>query len=261
MGDEEPLDDGWRPGTPAGDTVLRDYVESSVRYLVDIGRAVGAATVEDDDVAGAHHDAEFPFANITVVRRPLPERAWPDVLGRLRAAYPGTRPFVLVSPFPTPELGRLGFRKVGHPPFMVRPASPGAVAPEPIGATIARVTTTELLARFEPTLTEAYPGGPAGSLFSPGILDVDGVALWIATVDGSPVATAAGHHGGAVNGVEIISCLPSMRGRGIGAAITWAATLARPELPAALFASDAGRPVYERMGFLAVSRFTLWVGA
>ncbi|MGZ6925438.1 MAG: GNAT family N-acetyltransferase [Acidimicrobiia bacterium] len=261
MSDEPALDDGWHPQTAAGDTVLRDYVDSSARYLVNVGRAVGAATIEDDDVAGAHHDAEFPFANMTIVRRPLTDGQWDDVVARLRAAFPPGRPFVLASPFATPDLAPAGFTRVGHPPFMVRAATPDAKVPDVAGITIERVTDTDRLAVFEPTLVEAYPGGPAGSLFSPGILDVDGVALWLAHADGVPVATAAGHHGGAVNGVEIISCLPSARGRGIGEAITWAATLARPELPAALFASDAGRPVYERMGFVPVLRFTLWVGA
>ena len=36
-------------------------------------------------------------------------------------------------------------------------------------------------------------------------------------------------------------------------------TLVRPELPAALIASDLGRPVYERMGCVALVRFTLWL--
>jgi hypothetical protein len=36
-------------------------------------------------------------------------------------------------------------------------------------------------------------------------------------------------------------------------------TLVRPEAPAALIASDLGRPVYERMGYVALVRFTLWL--
>jgi hypothetical protein len=67
-------------------------------------------------------------------------------------------------------------------------------------------------------------------------------------------------HGG-LNDVEWISTRPEARGRGIGAAVTWAATLADPALPAMLIASDAGQPVYERMGYLRVTRFTLWFRA
>ena len=48
-------------------------------------------------------------------------------------------------------------------------------------------------------------------------------------------------------------------GGAIGEAVTWMPTLVRPESPAALIASDLGRPVYERMGFVALLRFTLWI--
>ncbi|MDT4977821.1 MAG: hypothetical protein QOG98_3579, partial [Pseudonocardiales bacterium] len=36
------------------------------------------------------------------------------------------------------------------------------------------------------------------------------------------------------------------------------ATVVDASLPAVLFASDSGRPVYERLGYLPVSRWTLW---
>jgi len=48
------------------------------------------------------------------------------------------------------------------------------------------------------------------------------------------------------------------RGKGYGAAVTEAAATAVPEEPAVLLASDDGRHVYERTGFLAVDRWTLW---
>ena len=53
--------------------------------------------------------------------------------------------------------------------------------------------------------------------------------------------------------------MPDARGRRIGEAVTWMPTLVRPESPAALIASDLGRPVYERMGYVALVRFTLWL--
>ena len=42
MTDAEVLEDGWLATTPPGDTVLRDYVDSSVHYFADVGRAVAA---------------------------------------------------------------------------------------------------------------------------------------------------------------------------------------------------------------------------
>jgi hypothetical protein len=254
----EVLEDGWQPTTPPGDTVLRDFVDSSVHYLADVGRAVGASTIDDHDLAGAHHGAEFPFANMTIARRPMDADQWSDALTRLRAAFAGRGPFVITSPFPTPDLRHHDCALIGHPPFMTRAAGPGAV-PEPDGLEIEEVTDDAALAVFAETLTAAYPAGDGGTLFSPPVLGVDGISLWVAHLDGAPVATSLAHHGGRVNGVEMISCLPSARGRRIGEAITWLPTLAAPDRPAALIASDLGRPVYERMGFVALVRFSLWM--
>ena len=81
---------------------------------------------------------------------------------------------------------------------------------------------------FEATLAAAYPAGGGGTLFSAPLLDVDGITLWVARLDGEPVATALAHHGGRINGVEMISCLPSARGRRVGEAVTWLPTLVVP---------------------------------
>ena len=70
--------------------------------------------------------------------------------------------------------------------------------------------------------------------------------------------TAAGHVAAGVNLVEMVATAPTARGRGYGAAVTWAASTVDPALPAVLIASDPGRPVYERLGFLPVSRWTFW---
>jgi hypothetical protein len=254
----EALEDGWSPATPPGDTVLRDYVDSAAHYFTSVGRAVGATVLDDDDIAIAHHGAPFPFANMGVARGPLDRDAWHGVLERTRAAFAGRGPWVIAAPFPTADLRDAGASLVGHPPFMTRAAGEADV-PRPAGLEMVQVTTGAQLETFEATLIAAYPGGPGGSFLTPPILDVEGVTLWLAQLEGEPVGTALAHHAGRVNGVEIISCLPGARGRRIGEAVTWMPTLARPELPAALIASDLGRPVYERMGYVALLRFTLWL--
>ena len=256
-----PLEDGWQSTTPASDSITRDFVDSSANYLTSVGRAVEAAVIDDGDVAGAHHSAPFPFVNMVMARRPIPDTAWPDRLARIRSVFPEGVPFVITAPFPTPDLRADGFSLVGHPPFMIRPAGPPPELPAPPGLEISEVMRTDALARFEQTLIDAYPGGPSGSMFRPAVLDVAGLTLWMGTLDGEPVGTAATHHGGEVNGVEMVACRPDARGRRVGEALTWAATLARPEQPAALIASDAGRPVYTRMGYVPITRFSLWVGA
>jgi hypothetical protein len=45
-----------------------------------------------------------------------------------------------------------------------------------------------------------------------------------------------------------------------GEAVSWAATLTAPALPAILLASDLGRPIYQRMGYLPLCRATMWTG-
>jgi len=42
--------------------------------------------------------------------------------------------------------------------------------------------------------------------------------------------------------------------------VTWAASSIDPSLPAVLIASDDGRPVYDRLGYLSIARWTLWLG-
>jgi hypothetical protein len=257
-GTTETLEDGWQPTTPPGDTVLRDYIDSAAHYFTGVGRAVGAVVIDDDDVAIAHHHAPFPFANMGVVRRPLDHEGWARLVERTRRAFADLGPYVLVAPFPTPDVSDVGATLVGHPPFMTRPAGDADVPP-PAGVELVPVTTAAQLETFAATLVEGYPAVPGGSFFTPPILGLESVTLWLAHLDGAPVATALAHHGGRVNGVEMIACLPAARGRGIGEAVTWLATRARPEHPAALIASDLGRPVYERMGYVAQLRFTLWL--
>jgi hypothetical protein len=41
-------------------------------------------------------------------------------------------------------------------------------------------------------------------------------------------------------------------------ALVWARVGSAPDLPAVAYTSDDSRPGFRRMGFLVVSRFTLW---
>jgi hypothetical protein len=95
-------------------------------------------------------------------------------------------------------------------------------------------------------------------VLAPGLLGGP-TRVWLAHVDGEPVAVAAAHRAAGATLVEYVAALPAARGKGAGAAVTWAATLADPEVPAVLVASDDGRPTYERMGYLALERWTAWV--
>jgi predicted GNAT family acetyltransferase len=80
----------------------------------------------------------------------------------------------------------------------------------------------------------------------------------VASVDGRPVAGSMAINSRGLVAVEMVATLPEARGKGFGAAVTATAALSAPDLPSALIASDDGRSVYERLGFLPISRFTLW---
>ena len=87
-----------------------------------------------------------------------------------------------------------------------------------------------------------------------------GLRAWIGSVGDRDVSVATAFTHAGVNQVEMVATVPDARGKGYGAAVTWRATLADPDLPAVLISSDDGRSVYERMGYIPLTRWTLWVG-
>jgi ribosomal protein S18 acetylase RimI-like enzyme len=125
------------------------------------------------------------------------------------------------------------------------------------------VQDAEDLSLFERVLIEGYPVpdmnlSAAPSLFRPGYLS-DRAHLYLGLLEGEPVATAAAHVAAGVSHVEFIATLPQYRGRGIGLTMTHAASVSDPNRPAVLISSDDGRRVYESLGYLPVSRWTIWM--
>ncbi|HWI64771.1 MAG TPA: GNAT family N-acetyltransferase [Symbiobacteriaceae bacterium] len=88
--------------------------------------------------------------------------------------------------------------------------------------------------------------------------------MFVGEVDGEVIATGTGTHRGDVGWVGQISVLPGYRGRGYGTAMTrhvmdvMAGLGCRSLL---LFATEMGRPIYERLGFELESEFVVWAGA
>jgi hypothetical protein len=73
------------------------------------------------------------------------------------------------------------------------------------------------------------------------------------------VAAAAAHVAHGVVNLCFAATLPAARRRGVWESLVWARTADAPELPAVAFTSDFSRPGFERMGFVPVFRFTLWI--
>lgn len=228
--------------------------------VLHAARTCGRAWHDDDDVAVGYQGDRGFYTNAVVARSPAPD--WTAVLARVADVVPHDRPVTLFTAATTPDFTADGWLPVGRPPFMVRPAD-GAAARPPVPAelTITEVTDDASLETFERTLVDAYPE-PNLEPYAFGSVH-DGRVLrgpthfFVGSVAGRPVATAAGHVAAGVNLVEFVSTMPDARGRGYGEAVTWAATCVDPSLPAVLIASDLGRPVYERMGYVSVARWTL----
>ena len=145
---------------------------------------------------------------------------------------------------------------------MLRP--PGKAGPVTDALDIVQVADEATLADFERTLIDVYPvpelqPWEAGGYLHPAVLDT-AWRFFVGYEAGEPVATAAAFLGSAPTIVELVSTRAECRGRGYGAAITLAASLARPDAPSMLIASDDGQKVYERLGYLRLMRYTMWLG-
>lgn len=227
-------------------------------------RAMGQRRAIWADVWAADPGSANFFPNSATLLRPLSESAAPELAARLDSFYGAGQggPYILWSGWPTPDLTAHGFTLGGQPPLMVRPATPAPV-PTPPGLRVVEVADAATLADFERVMVEGYPVPElqpfmAGSMFDTRVLG-DRLRLWVGYADDAPVTTAAAYVSDDCVGVHCVATMPAARGRGYGAALTDGAARARPERPALLQASDLGRPVYERLGFRTISRFSLWL--
>lgn len=256
----EHLTHGWEPDLAADDTVLRSFVLAQAEHCAFLAERTGGRAARWDDAAAADAGSPVFFDNMAVLLRPPAYTDLADVLTRLDGFYAAGTHVSLLSAWPTPDLATVspGWELMGHPPLMLRPAG-GTAPPPPAGLEIVPVTDGHGLEGFVATLMAAFEMAPADGmpLADPRILGGP-LRFFLGLLDGMPVATAGARLGHGLVDVEWVATLPDARGRGIGAALTWAATLADPALPAILIASDAGAPVYSRMGYLRLLRTTMW---
>ena len=259
----EGLREGWELDTPPGDTVLGDYVASWTDWVVAIAAASGDRAVREDDLLLHDAGSTAMFGNTGLLTQPCTGDG-AALAQRIRAFYdagPGGR-YVVFSPWPTPDLTPYGFELAGHPPAMYRPAG-GSAPPVPDDLRIEEVIDDAGRVAFDRTLIEGYPVADLteGEMVKPGWLVPDQWRMFVGYVGDQPVATAAAWVDDRLQHVEWVATRSDHRGRGYGAALTWRTTLVDPSKPATLVASDDGRPVYERMGYVALTRFTLWIGS
>lgn len=255
----EHLTNGWEPDAPPDDTLVRRAVLTHASWPVAVARALGAPHHRTDGWAGALIGSTGELSNPVVLTRPVAAADAGDLVAEVGALIPPESAYFLLSPWLEPDYSAHGLVLIGHPPLMARLPAPGP-AGTPEGVEVIEVTDADALAVAERVLVEGYPmpGTEPGSILRPGLLDGT-TRVWLGGVDGEPASVACAHTAYGATLVEYVAALPSARGRGAGAAVTWAATLADPALPAVLVASDDGRPTYERMGYVAIERWTAWL--
>lgn len=262
----EELATGWeRDATP--DTLLRAYTDGFAGMCSHIALGAGGRVEHTEHLLLADAGSPAAYLNAAIVTTPLVDADVDAVIAEAQQFFAAASggPWLLLAPTPIPDLRHLGLGLVGHPPFMVRGVG-GARRDPPPDLEILEVTAAEDLHRLERACIDFYPmpevaGRAAGSVFPVEALLAGEEYRWLlGLVDGRPVGTAMAHASTEAVHVEWITSDPSRRGRGYGEAMTWAATLVWPDRPATLISSDDGRPTYERMGYLPVSRVTLWSG-
>jgi hypothetical protein len=254
------LETGWLETTPANDTLERAMVLASADRVRHFGAAAGAPVLDDDRVTIAVL-GDNPMLNMAHAKRPIDASEAGELVASLREVLAG-RPACLFSAWPLPRTAvEHGISIEGHPPLLARwPEQQCDLPALRHGDELVEVTSDEGLDVAERVLIEGYPlPGDASAYVSRsgvphGVLGP--TRAWIARTGGTPVAVSFGHAAHGVNVVEFVATMEAARGRGLGAQVTWAASTGDPSLPAALVASDLGRPVYERLGYRALARWT-----
>lgn len=258
---EDRLTTGWEPDLPASDNLVHAGILNIADRIEQTAERMDGEWLEIPEVRAGKFPGNSMWANVVTFLQPVTPARAEEVGDAIDGFYGEGVEAAMFSPYPTPDFTGRGWLKMGHPPFMFRPPG-GEIPPDPEGLEVVEVDDADGILELEDTLARAFPLSAPGA-WTPGTV-CDGrlvgvMRFWIGRLDGEPVSTAVAHVSQGVNSVEWISTLPGARGRGIGEALTWRATLADPTLPAVLIASDPGRPVYERMGFVSLVRFTGWI--
>ncbi|MBE1489440.1 GNAT family N-acetyltransferase [Plantactinospora soyae] len=211
----------------------------------------------------AHRDqtcfrAELPRMTRLILRAPMPA----DGVSRLLETASPDKSAVVEDVFGAgPPESSVPIARVLRMPVMVRPASTvPTVADRDVR--IVRVAEPDELAVAERTMVEGFPL-PAllpwrrGEALPVGVLGVPGWSVWLAYRHGEAAAAAYTYDDGRVVGLYWLATSPEHRSAGLGRALLTRAVRARPDRPFTLVSTDAGRPLYESLGFRTVAT-TVW---
>ena len=247
--------------TPVCDTILRSFLHNQVEVNELIAEAHGGRTARDDGAFLTDTHTVVPYLNQAILSRPL-QGVDDPVLEAVEEFFGASgSPATLLSVWPTPDLSSRGWAAYGQPMFVARPAGAHPHLP-PDCVEVRRIDNASDLAVAEAVASEGYPipaavGAPAGTVFPPSLLD-HGPTMRLGLLDGDPVAAANVHVAHGVANLCLAATLPAARRRGVWSSLVWARVNEGSRFPSVAYTSDDSRPGFLRMGFLPVTRFTLW---
>lgn len=255
---------GWEAEAPHTDTALRQFILSQVAFQQLAGDALGGEVVANDRFIAVDTGRPATFLNLALLRKPLAGAELDQTMTELEEIYGagGKSGYAVVySPLPTPDLSGWGWTLSGHPPLQLR--SPFTPAIDTSSIRVEPVRSEAELQTFERTIIDGFEmeemrGAPPHSLFAPPMLADTRFGAWLGYLGDQPVAAAGSMIEHGLVDVVMVATLPEARRRGIGLAVTQAATRPELRLPAMLFSSDEGRRVYERLGYVPILRGSFW---
>jgi len=248
------------------DRIRAAYVEGSRRRALSVE---GGEVVEIDGLVVALTNLPEPALNGAVVARE-PEDA--DVA--LAAAEQEFRrrghPFFGIElergrhPAVEEAVGRAGLTLLlSHPAMAARPADLPWGPTAPAVVLIERLDDPSELAELQAVDLDAFGGDPdvTARFLGPGVLASDHIRVFLAREDGRAIGAGTAWSLLGTVGIFGIAVVERARGRGIGAALTLTAAHAFGDDVdlAWLHPTDLARPLYERLGFRAVSDWDIWV--
>jgi hypothetical protein len=255
-----PLETGWLADTPVEDTLLRRYLHNQADVGVALAVAAGGRVQRTPEVVLAAYDVPVAYLRQAVLLGPLHGVDDP-VLSLAEDFFPDGNG-LLFSAWPTPDLAKRGWVLVGHPTFVARcPGLPlPAVRP---GVAVRDAVSAADLALAEELAVTGYPlpeaaGLPANAMFPSSVLS-SGLRMRTGWLDGEPAAVGMSLVAHGVVNLCLAATLDAGRRRGLWQALAAARIAERLDLPAVACTSDYSRPGFERLGFLPVTRLTLWL--
>lgn len=249
-----------------------NMVESSRRLF---GLDPGAELEVGDGWVFGAGSASHPVISNAAFR--TEDRLDPDqLIERARAFFaPRGRGFAVWARTGTSEDGdlldaaeRAGLKNVYEMPEMVREGEPFAdVAPD--GVELRRVTSQEDAARYWKIAISSYANiGFPPEIFAfyedNELLWSDGVAAFLAHLDGRPAGISMTIVSHGVAGIYWVGASEEARGKGLGRAVTAAAVNAGLEMgatSASLQASPMGESLYRQMGFETIYDYRLYLSS